>query len=312
MFCSKCHTKLEEKTSYCNHCGKKINSTRKKSEWSSFSSKNKNDYIEAYIGTNWNPNQISFPAAILGPFYLIHRKLIKEAFILIIIYITTHIYLSDNLGILIRLFTNIIIACTINKYYYYKAIKHVEKIKEKNQEKEKKEQLEICKKKGGTTPYSITVISTILYFVMIAITSLEYKAEPIQSKPQTNLQNNEIIYKIPSTAEIKTNHDNYQHIKSNHCYITITSTKTNETEEEYIHSSKKVYIDYKQQEIREKTIKNKKWKILYMKKSDSYQEIYISKINHSIIEISFRYSKEKECEEEIDYILNNTTIKKNN
>lgn len=312
MFCPKCNTKLKKNAKYCNNCDTKINSIRKHSEWSSFSSNKANqdnDYIRNYIGTDWNQNQFSIPAAIFGPFYLIYRKMHKEAFILIIVYITTYLYTKDTVGIIIRLLLNILTACIINRYYYKQAKKQTELVQKKNEDKEEKEVLQLCRKKGGTNSPKIIIIIFMIYLFIIATTSLEYKTKNIQ---QTTLQNNEMIYKVSPSTIIKTNHNNYQHLVDEGCYITVTNTKTNKTTKEYLLENKEYYTNYSMNEIIEKQVSDITWNQLYMENKENIQEIYVSKINETIYEIDFRYSKEQECSKKINDILDNIKIIKNN
>ncbi|MBQ6323269.1 MAG: DUF2628 domain-containing protein [Bacilli bacterium] len=133
------------------------------------------DYIKAYIGdktykTITDPKTpLLIPALVFGPLYLFYRKLYIPAIISSIL-VNFCIFLTNSL-LGPCLIINAIIAKISGKLLLDKATKKVEKIKNKNPDKDSRELLELCRKSGmplriGYIIMLIFVISSIIELII--------------------------------------------------------------------------------------------------------------------------------------------------
>ena len=277
------------------------------------------DYINAYIGNNAFINlPFSIPAALLGPFYYLYKKMFSIGIILIIIYIASYIYLSEDLGLILRLIINIILAAKFNSKYREDVEKRIQLIKNQNQNATSTELLEICKKKGQPLSIGILIIIIILYFTSIAalLVNEPNKNEEIQNiKEDYSIDN--LHYKIPKSIEEVDEYTNYQFFKDKNekgtCFISIYVHNTNMTEKEFIVSQSTSYEKYRQNDIEVVDIKNNKWSKRTFEGNTQKAEMYVmkKKSDNKIYELDFEESpsNSEACKEDRDYIFNNLEIK---
>ena len=277
------------------------------------------DYINAYIGNNAFINlPFSIPAALLGPFYYLYKKMYSTGIILIILYIASYIYLNEDLGLILRLLMNIILAIKFNKKYKDEVEKRIQLIKNQNQNATSTELLEICKKKGQPLSIGILFIIIILYFASIAALLVN---EPNTKEEIQNIKEDYSIdklhYKIPKDIEEVDEYTNYQFFKDKNekgtCFISIYVHNSNMTEKEFIVSQSISYDKYKQGDIEVTDIKNNKWSKRIFEGTTQKAEMYVmkEKNDNKIYELDFEESpsNSEACKEDKDFIFNNLEIK---
>lgn len=192
------------------------------------------DYIKAYMGNNYEEiikSKLSIPALFLGPVYLLYRKQIFKASILLVLLLLTSLYLSNEVSYYLFIIMNVVIAINFNKNYYESTVKKIESIKTLNQDKTSNEIINICKEKGGTLPAKTIMKVVILYFIVQTILSIIFKYAVVPNEI-TNEENNQPIltetignltYNKPiDYEEIEYSTEKYKRyeIKEELCYIT--------------------------------------------------------------------------------------------
>ncbi len=217
MICPNCKEIIEYNNSYCSNCGKRIKIK-------------KEDYIENYIGKKYQEvkqNDFSTYAALLGPFYLISKKMIMKGIILISIILLIGYY-NINLALLISIIIHIILGFQFNKMYLKDAQEKTEEIIMNNTNKSNTELLEICKKSGKTSP-SLALMPLLLLLFLSFFS--KNNVNNLETNIVRNLQtsNNQLNYYIPKEFNPgKYNNNNYYHVSyydnSNNCSITIITT----------------------------------------------------------------------------------------
>lgn len=213
MYCTNCGKKMKEHTSYFNHA--QISSE---------------DYLKTYIGKNYKTikkEKLSIPAFILGPFYLLYRKLWLSALLIFLINIIFSKYTNGEITLFIQLSIEIFLGIKINDIIINTAKKNIDEIKISNSEKTPQEILSICQTKGGTSKM-LPTLSTIIIIAAIALAT--------SSKPSKQLNNNliksidNLTYKIPNNIESsKYNDSRYQsytyNTKESNCTFTLLINK---------------------------------------------------------------------------------------
>ena len=129
-------------------------------------------YIKAYIGNKYETikkMKFSLPALILGPWYLIYRKVWGYAIAAIIISLAAEFLLETELADVINIIINIYFACKFKEIYMKQAEDQVESIKQQNLDKSTSELLDVCRKQGGASTKGISIIIIIGIFSVIAI-----------------------------------------------------------------------------------------------------------------------------------------------
>lgn len=347
MLCPECHTELDKNERYCKNCGKEqkkkrriskkklssintskiIKKNKKKKEEKEIKNKNhpkddsivlttssNEDLINAYIGPNadWLKNQnFSILTAFFGPFYLLCRKLWLQALILIVIYIFSHLYLQENIGMLLRVILNILTAAKFKDIYKKEVKNRVEYIEKQNKGKSSEEIMDICKIQGGLLPLIIVIMVFVFYVISIGIllNQERYTAEP-EKEETTRRTINEMNYEITKTMIQKDAYLNYQyyvdHKEHGACYTMISSTKTTETTKEYLLDVTSIYDTYVEKEIKEFALFGKNGHFFTMTTGTTKKEIYVVKHNDRIYEIKWEdtnYKKEN-CKEDKEFLIN--------
>ena len=305
MVCTKCKTELEEDAEYCKNCGKKVNSKRNKSLWGFSYNKEieKDEYLTSYLGSDIDifKKRISIYGILLGPFYLIYRRLFPQAFIILILYILSYEYLPSDIGILFRVGFNLFLGINFNSYYVEEVKTKINRIKKQNNNLSKEEVLLKLKNTKVITSFGVVIISVLIYFIVLALLqSKGVEQKEVKSKDQ--IDNNHLSYRIPKEAQIKTNYNNYQHFSyeynNNKCYITIYSQYISKNEKEYLEDISNNHNNYRQSNIKEETINNIVWLQRSFEKTDAYQDFYLMKYkeDNRIYEMRFDSSKKEYCD----------------
>lgn len=278
------------------------------------------DYIDAYIGNSALINlPFSFPAILLGPFYYLYRKMFSIAIILIILYISSYVYLNEDLGLILRLVINIVLAFKFNKKYKEDVEKRIKIIKIQNQNATSTELLDICKRKGKPLSSGILFIVIILYFASIAallVNEPNTQEEVKETKIKTEYSVGKLHYIIPKDMEETDEYINYQFFKDKNdngtCFISVSMQNTNMTEKEYLVSLSSSYNRFKQNDIEVIDIKNNKWSLRKYEGTTQNTEIYVmkDKTENAIYEFNFDElpPNSQACKADIEYIFKNIEV----
>lgn len=315
MICTKCKNELEEDAKYCNKCGQKINSNK---NWGfSYNKEIKNDeYLNAYLGDDISlfEKKISIFAILLGPFYLLYRKLFAQSFIILVIYILSYQYLPPDIGIIFRVCFNLYLGINFNNYYLEEVKTNIKRIKKKNQELSKEELLLKLKQASPTTNIGLIILIILLYFIILAL--LQSKGIKTMDKAtKDSIENNHLSYFIPKEAEIKTNYNNYQHFSyednKKKCYITIYSQYMTKNEEEYLADISNNHNKYRQSDIKEVEINKVIWLQRSFEKTNAYQDFYLMKYkdDNRLYEMRFDSSEKDACNEIKSIIIKSISYK---
>lgn len=290
------------------------------------------DYKNAFIGINQNfvKSGFSIFAAIFGPFYCLYRKLWTEGIILLIIYIASYRYLSDNVGMLLRITLNIILAFKFNHLYANEVEKRVQTIKRENQDSTSQEILEACKQKGGTVKAGVLFFFVIIYFTCITIllvyndvkTEIE-TTKNIEKQTETQIDYNsnygqvyQLTYQTPKETEKRSTSANYKHYsytnENGKCYITIKAHSTGYNETEFLTIMTRPYSNYTHGPIVQEQFNELTWYKKILDNESMYRTYYVIKKNSNsyLYEMEF-YSKTEQkevCKEPIDTIMKSANI----
>ena len=289
------------------------------------------DYKNAFIGINQNLVKSGFSifAAIFGPFYCLYRKLWTEGIILLIIYIASYRYLSDNVGMLLRITLNIILAFKFNHLYANEVEKRVQNIKRENQDFTSQEILEACKRKGGTVKIGVIFFFIIIYFSCITILLLynDVKTEVETAKTENNTETQidynsnydqvyQLTYQTPQETEKRSNSANYKHYsytnENGKCYITIKAHSTGYNETEFLTIMTRPYSNYTHGPIVQEQFNELTWYKKILDNESMYRTYYVLKkdSNSYLYEMEF-YSKTEQkeaCREPIDTIMKSANM----
>ncbi len=135
--------------------------------------------LKTYVEENYDnleKRNFSWCALLLGPAYFAHRKLYVTAMLIMAscytilvaimeyekISIITRIQIQFLAFIIYRIIQGIV----FKKLYLKKTLKKIDKIKEKNSDKETSELMEIVKQKGGTNPIIATIVALFSIYVI--------------------------------------------------------------------------------------------------------------------------------------------------
>lgn len=255
-----------------------------------------NDYIDAYIGPNavWIKKQsFSILTAFFGPFYLLYRKLWTQGIILLILYICSYVYLFENLGIVLRVVINIIMAIKFREIYITVVEKRIQQIKTQNADKTSSELLEECKNKGGSWSIGKLFFILCLYFIIVVIllNKEEYTKIVQNETVSTHKEIQDMYYEINESMTEKDIYTNYHHYidrkENGTCYITITTETTNKTTREYILDEATIYDYYAPKTINDFKIREQDGSYLSQIHGKTQKEYYAIKDKNTIYEIKF-------------------------
>lgn len=204
-------------------------------------------YVKAYIGKNYESikkSKFSILTFLLGPWYLLYRKIWKPAIALIIINIAAQVLLPENISNIASCIANGIVAFNFQNIYLKQVESKVESIKQQNLDKTTRELLEICTKKG--TPsikmplIAIIVMIILLTILLIALVSRELDT-PNEYLENQSTQKTSIKYIKPDDLILLENSEYYSRFEYNTntttCNITINKFDLGniyESSEEYL------------------------------------------------------------------------------
>ncbi len=153
-------------------------------------------YRLAFIGANKESiikSKFSFPTLLLGPYYLIYRKLFGIGIILLIVNILSNVYLGEN-GFGLNFFINLTMAFKFRNIYLSHVNSKVKIIRDKNNDKTSSEIMYICSKQGGTTSIKTIIILLIITYFITGIISGINQLEKETNKSNTNNDYQKIDY----------------------------------------------------------------------------------------------------------------------
>ena len=269
------------------------------------------EYISSYINTNenWINYPVSLPAAIFGPFYLIYRKEYTRGIVFILLFIVSHAYLPENVGLTLRIISNLFLSITHNRNYKSYVYSNVEKIKQENPKMSHKELIRECKKKGGTLNILVMTIILILYIMGIYVL-----IKPNNNQTINNLiKNHELSYEVPSNIKKLENQTNYQYFvdkkENGTCYITINSQYYPNTKKDYLVNILKEETRYQEIKREEKEFNHINYLYSYLQNSSKEKEIFITiSKKQRIYSITFESTNNSSCKKDIEKIMKTTTI----
>lgn len=171
MFCTNCGKKLNENEHFCKYCGKMITLKEKNVVYSNNIHKDekekaKPDLEQIYLNTNTNKenfckDKINIYAFLFGPYYLLYRKMYLYGIIWLLLNFFVGIFTSDWISFLFYIVLAFYFALEFNFLYQKKMeddLKQVNKLDKNNQ-------VDFCKRKGGTTILSIIIALIISFFL---------------------------------------------------------------------------------------------------------------------------------------------------
>lgn len=317
MYCFRCGTKVEESTKFCPHCGADIleeqqhynyiptnntentnNTHEDQYNYSQAYSNTEENLLKDYIGKNYEQlkqPRFSFPAFFLGGYYLIYRKMYLYGFLLLLLNISI-LFLPELIFILF--FVNIIVATNFNKLYYTFATKKVDNLKQKNENKDSTELLQLAKRKGGTnigTPIAIAFlifftvfISAFTYYFLEAWNEEEIIIQEKNSSPTIK----DITYQVPANFEISDElTDIYKtyYSKDNSVYLSLeTSDETTAyTAEDFLKMRAYINENSIASEIQIIPFNNINWHYIEVKDYYSTNHIYTTLYKNTLYKVEF-------------------------
>lgn len=196
--------------------------------------KNEEKYLKAYMGENYKKikkNQFSIITLIFGPLHLIYKRMYILGIILLGVLGITFYY-NKEVGLLLTIITNLILAYKYNSLYYEHAKKKIDEICISNPNKTEEELEEICKQKGK--PF-IALVLFIIFFFMIAFSLIPYlfikEDNTIEDIKENKIH--DLSYQIPKGFQLGSysskEYISYHYQKEkDHCIINIkVSSNTN-------------------------------------------------------------------------------------
>lgn len=250
----------------------------------------KEKYRKAYLGNKvLINNQFSIIGLIFGPLLLLYRKMFIPS-ILLLSLTSIVAYYNIKLAVLVEIIIHIIVGFKYNTMYSHHINKKIDEIIISNSEKEEKEIIEICKKKGKPFTPIIFFISIIIIgsIILIPLMINNNKKTPIGKQSLNNLD-----YAIPNNYHYgKYQSDSYHHYyhidKKNNCEITIT--KSNKKEKALLNTS---------ETIKEISINNNKW----FYENNNNTDTYLIEHNNTIYKIIYIIKKDNTCTKEKEEFL---------
>ena len=169
MFCTNCGKKLNKNDHFCKYCGKMITLKEKNVVHPNNIHKDvqenvKPDFEKIYLNTNkenFCKNKINICAFLFGPYYLLYRKMYLYGIIWLLLNFFVGIFTSDWISFLFHVVLAFYFALEFNFLYQKKMeddLKQVNKLDKNNQ-------IDFCKRKGGTTILPIIIVLIISFFL---------------------------------------------------------------------------------------------------------------------------------------------------
>lgn len=296
MICPKCNSIIDNNSTFCSNCGKRLNTT---------------DLLKSFVGKNYLEilnSTFSVPAALFGSFYLLSRKMYFKGIIIIIGLILLIGYYNIELALLITIITHLSLGFIFKKLYLNFSQKKIDEIQLNNPNSTTTELLEICKKEGG---FVHTFAAIPIGIILITSLFIENKFNNVENSivKQLNKSSNDLTYNISSEFKKgKYNTSNYQHYlyydnNNNNCTITIIINNT--PLNKYIQN----YITKKDIEKIE-TIHNQVWykEITFNKE---VQVDLITEYNNTLYHVKYQYEGEK-CKGLTQKFYTSLSMNKNN
>lgn len=303
MNCPYCHKLINENNNYCTKCGKKL-SKHKQYKYDLIHSDIKisdDEFLKSYIGKNYNSikkENISIPAILFGPFYLLYRKMWLNALIVFLISSILISYTTTEVFILLQMIIEIYLGLKLNSIIIQNASRNIEKIKMSNPDKSDKDILKICQKSGNTNITSVLISILIILALIYPYIVINYKNETTYTKKIAHLDR--MIYEVPTNNNIsKYNNDTYHYYsykdKNSFCsFNLLINSQTNfyKTTEEYLNKQ----TNYQSTERRKVKKDDTEWTILNTKNNNLRETYYITKRNNKFYILESRnYTDTNKC-----------------
>lgn len=169
MFCTNCGKKLNENEHFCKYCGKMIvlkekNVVHSNNIHKDVKEKAKPDLEQIYLNTNkenFCKDKINIWSFLFGPYYLLYRKMYLYGIIWLLLNFFVGIFTSNWISFLFYIVLAFYFALEFNFLYQKKMeddLKQVNKLDKNNQ-------VDFCKRKGGTTILPIIITLIISFFL---------------------------------------------------------------------------------------------------------------------------------------------------
>lgn len=331
MKCPKCNNEISESSQYCKVCGQKIDDNHDNQYYySEFYSNiyrptitSDEDYIKTYIGPTYETvkkEAFYILAFILGPFYLLIKKIYAPAFLFILLIIGIYLY-DQDISYIFYIIVSVYIGFKGNSMYIQHATRKVEEIKIGNPDKSSTELLEICKQSGK--PNQLIIITLVFSLIFINSVYLLYKSE---ENTNTSIQNGQEeitetvsyttknmryeLYPNFTTTAMTYNYTKYEYKDdNNYCHITILVDRYSpiyKSIDEYIENN--VYIEQNYNSIADigKYINGQKFKIKRIESNNTNRLLLFTLNNNNIYNIEYSQNnnyKNTYCEKTIEKFI---------
>lgn len=134
----------------------------------------------AFVGRNYvkiSKLKFSLPAFFFNWYYLLYRKLYLVALFgmsltITLIAISNYISIVKYIIVVFILISSIILGLLFNKKYIKYVNKKTKKLKEKNSNIDVESFLQLCKKKGGTSIFTATIIYILFLMIVVVLSTL--------------------------------------------------------------------------------------------------------------------------------------------
>lgn len=263
MNCPNCRQQVEDKVKFCPKCGHEINMQEINDNITD------DDLINAYIGKNQSKilnQKISINALLLGPYYLLYRKMYLLGIIVLLLQLILGFIPNLIVETILIIIINILIAVKFSNIYKSHVTKQIDKIKLQNQDKTKSELLQIIASKGGTIliiPILAAVIFPVVVYLVFLLTNNIYSKNDAGKVENlsVNLPSELTFYEKYSSDHFK---QYYIENDKDNCEVNIVASDSaallyKGEEKSWLESN--IYLTPNDQYngIEEKMINNKKW-----------------------------------------------------
>lgn len=255
-----------------------------------------NTYRFAFIGPNKDSiikNSFSVPGLLLGPLYLIYRKMTALGIILQIVLLIIQANMGEG-AVAIQIFINIFVATKFRTLYLSHVDKNVKEIIEKSANETSTEILYKCSQKGGTLKFKEIIKYAVIFYILSLIATgiseadQDYTAEDYNTNiPTVEKQTYTISnYQFETEYDLKlysstSNSQIYKYSTDTQTpYYCLIKTEVNTSSNTYprnflISKQNNDYLYYNASNVSTESYNNKTWytQYYYPPNSDDYVKI---------------------------------------